>query len=163
MMLGNNRCMSLTQPPESAGPPNPSSRLKAILPYTTVLLVLALLYVAWTFYSRYQDNREAVKAAAEKKAQQEKDTNSRIFGSGEVKINQFSADTGLLERGQTTQICYGVVNATTVTMEPSVGEALKPSWSHCSQISPKKTTTYTITAADNAGHKKTASLTIQVH
>jgi hypothetical protein len=132
------------------------------LPYTTVLLVVAMLYVAWTFYSRSRDNQEAAKEAAEKKAQEQKDTNSRIFGSGEVKINQFSADTGLLKRGQTTQICYGVVNAATVTMDPPIGEALKPSWTHCSEISPKKTTTYTITAADQAGHKKTASLTIQV-
>jgi hypothetical protein len=154
--------MSLTQPPDSQQQSRPSSPLKAILPYTTVLLVLAILYVGWTFYSRYQSNREAAKDAAEKKVQQEQETNARIFGSGEVKINQFSAETGLLRRGQTTQLCYGVVNAATVTMDPPVGEILKPSWSHCSDIAPKKTTTYTITAADRAGHKKTASLTIQV-
>ncbi|HWF48129.1 MAG TPA: hypothetical protein VG168_14060 [Bryobacteraceae bacterium] len=154
--------MSLTQPPESPTPKHRSSPLRAILPYTTVLLILAMLYVAWTFYSRYQYNREAVKAAAEKKAEREQETNARIFGSGEVRITQFYAETGLLKHGQATQVCYGVVNATSVTMDPSVGEALKPSWGHCSDIAPKKTTTYTITAADAAGHKKTASLTIQV-
>jgi hypothetical protein len=154
--------MSLTQPPDPPRPANPSSPFKAILPYTTILLVIAILYVAWTFYSRYRDNQQAIKAAAEKKAQQQQDVNSRIFGSGEVKINQFYADTGLLTRGQTTQICYGVVNASTVKIDPSVGEALKPSWGHCAEIAPKKTTTYTITVADAAGHTKTSSLTIRV-
>lgn len=154
--------MSLTQPPESPRPSGPKSPLKAILPYTTTLLVIAILYVAWTFYSRYRDNQEALKAAAEKKARQEQDVNSRIFGSGEVKINQFYAGIGLLARGQTTQICYGVVNASTVKIDPPVGEALKPSWSHCTEIAPKKTTTYTITVADAAGHSKTSSLTIRV-
>lgn len=132
------------------------------MPYTTVVLALAILYAAWTLYSRYQDNQAAAKAAADKKAAQEKETNAMIFGSGEVKINQFYAGAGLLKPGQTTQLCYGVVNATSVNVEPPVGETLKPSWGHCSDISPRKTTTYTITAADSAGHKKTASLTIQV-
>ncbi|HEX4232228.1 MAG TPA: hypothetical protein VHZ07_26410 [Bryobacteraceae bacterium] len=132
------------------------------MPYTTVLLIIAILYVGWTFYSRYQYHRDAAKAAAEDKAERERETNARIFGSGEVRITQFYAETGLLKRGQGTQICYGVVNGTSVTMEPPVGEALKPSWGHCSDIAPKKTTTYTITADDAAGHKKTASLTIQV-
>ena len=154
--------MSLTQPPDPPQPAKPAFRLKAILPYTTTLLVIAIFYVAWTFYSRYRDNQQALKAAAQKKAQQEQDVNSRIFGSGEVKINQFYAGTGLLTHGQTTQICYGVVNASTVKMDPPVGESLKPSWGHCTEIAPKKTTTYTITVADAAGHSKTSSLTIRV-
>jgi len=155
--------MSLTQPPPAPPPRNNSSPLRAILPYTTVLLIIAAIYVGWTFYSRAKENREADKAVAEKQAERERETNERIFGSGEVRITQFYAETGLLQRGQSTQICYGVVNATSVSMDPPVGEALKPSWGHCSDISPKKTTTYTFTATGAAGHKKTASLTIQVH
>lgn len=154
--------MSLTQPPPTPPSRNTSSPLRAILPYTTVLLIIAALYTAWTFYSRWQYHRDAAKAAAEKEAERERDTNERIFGSGEVKITQFYGETGLLKRGQGTQICYGVVNATAVAIEPPVGEALKPSWGHCANISPTKTTTYTLTATDAAGHKKTASLTIQV-
>jgi hypothetical protein len=58
-------------------------------------------------------------------------------------------------------LCYGVVNAKAVKVDPPV-EQLKPSAHHCFEIAPKKTTTYTITADDGAGHTKSEALTIQV-
>jgi hypothetical protein len=50
----------------------------------------------------------------------------------------------------------------TLKIDPPVGEAVKPTNRHCVDIAPKQTTTYTITASNDKGDTKTASLTIQV-
>jgi hypothetical protein len=139
----------------------PGSRLRAILPYTTIAMIIAALYVAWTFYSRHEANRAAVEAIQNKKAEENKRYVGQLYGSGEVKFIAMSADSGVLTRGEKTQLCYGVVNAKAVNVDPPV-EQLKPSYHHCFEIAPKKTTTYTFTADDGAGHTKSESLTIQV-
>jgi hypothetical protein len=152
--------MTLTQPPNEPGPEK-RSPLRAILPYTTVAMIIAALYVAWTFYSRYEANRAAVESMQSKKAEENKHFVGEVYGSGEVKFTTMTADSGVLAPGQTTQLCYGVVNAKSVKIDPPV-EQLKPSYRHCFEVAPKKTTTYTITADDGAGHTKSESLTIQV-
>lgn len=152
--------MSLTQPPNE---PDRKQRspLRAMLPYTTVAMIIAALYVAWTFYSRYEANRTAAQAIQNKKAEENKQFVNEVYGSGEVKFTTMTADSGTLAPGQTTQLCYGVVNAKSVKIDPPV-EQLKPSYHHCFEVAPKKTTTYTITAEDGAGHTKSESLSIQV-
>ena len=152
--------MTLNQPPNEPIREQ-GSRLRVLLPYTTVAMIIAALYVAWTFYSRYEANNAAAQAIQDKKAEENKRYVSQVYGSGEVKFTAMSADSGVLASGQTTQLCYGVVNAKSVKMDPPV-EQLKPSYHHCFEIAPKKTTTYTITADDGAGHTKSESLTIQV-
>jgi hypothetical protein len=152
--------MSLTQPPNEPERKQ-GSAVRAILPYTTIAMIIAALYVAWTFYSRYEANRTAAQAIQNKKSEENKQFVSQVYGSGEVKFTAMSADSGVLAPGQTTQLCYGVVNAKTVKVDPPV-EQLKPSYHHCFEIAPKKTTTYTVTADDGAGHTKSESLTIQV-
>lgn len=132
-----------------------------LLPYTTILLIAAGLYVAWTFYSRWRDNRAAEEAVAAKKAAQNKKVVDQVFGSGEVKLLNFSVSQTHLRRGETTNLCYGVANAVSVTIEPHV-EDIRPTYSYCLQIQPKKTTTYTLTAKDAAGHTESGSLTVAV-
>ena len=150
----------MDQPP---GPPpsEPKSILRTILPYTTVAVILAALYVAWTFWSRHQEAKAAVEAAEQKKVQAQKDVYDQISQHGELTFTTFEAADGVLKPGQTTQLCYGVVNAKTVELDPPV-ENIKPSFRHCLDISPKRTTTYTITADDGTGHTKSASLTVRV-
>jgi len=58
-------------------------------------------------------------------------------------------------------MCYGVSNAVQVKIEPEV-EPIKPALSHCLEVFPKKTTTYTLKADDAKGNSKSASLTIKV-
>src|SRR5690349_15998907 len=107
-----------------------------LLPYTTILLIAAGLYVAWTFYSRWRDNRAAEEAVASKKAAQNKKVVDQVFGSGEVKPLNFSVSQTHLRRGETTNLCYGVANAVSVTIEPHV-EDIRPTYSYCLQIQPK--------------------------
>ena len=154
--------MSLTDAPEEPRRGGSRSALQAVLPYTTVAMIIAALYVAWTFYSRHES---AVKAQQEIQAKQEearKEQAHEIFGSGEIKFSTFSLDTGRLHRGEKTELCYGVLNATCVKIDPPVGEETKPSYRHCVEVSPKTTTTYTITASDGKGNSKTESLTLRV-
>ncbi len=139
----------------------PKSPLKSILPYTTVLTIIVALYVAWVMFSRHQATIDAEKATEEQKAEAQKRVNDQIFGSGEVKFTTFEAADAAVQPGQTTELCYGVVNAASVKIDPPI-EEIKPSSRHCMEIAPKKTTTYTITAADSKGNSKTLSLTIRV-
>lgn len=148
-----------------AGPEGPGknkSGLAAILPYTTVAMIIAALYVAWTFYSRHESARKAQESIETKRQEAEKRSAELIFGSGEIKFTVFSADHGVLRRGETTHLCYGVVNATALKIDPPVGEPVKPTNRHCVDITPPKTTTYTLTASNDKGDAKTVSLTVQV-
>src|SRR5436309_16115073 len=141
---------------------HPKSRLAGLLPYTTVALIIAALYVAWVFYSRHTSALRAQRAIESKKEENRKRVVDQIYGGGEVRFSVFSADAGVLKPGASTQLCYGVLNATTVRIEPPVGEDLKPTYRHCVEIAPKKTTTYTITASNDKGESKSESLIIQV-
>ncbi len=137
------------------------SPLQALLPYTTVAVILAALYVAWTFYSRYENNRKAQQAVEAQKEEARKRIVDQVYGSGEIKFSTFQVDSGVLKRGESTQLCYGVENAKTVKIDPPVEQA-KPTYYHCVEIAPKTTTMYTITAVDGKGNSKSESLVVQV-
>ena len=153
--------MALTDAgPEGQG--KSKSGLSALLPFTTIAMIIAALYVAWTFYSRHESARKAQEAIETKRQETEKHNADLIFGSGEIKFTIFSADPGTVKRGEATRLCYGVVNATTLNIDPPVSEPIKPTNRHCLEITPKETTTYTITASNDKDDTKTSSLTVQV-
>jgi hypothetical protein len=133
----------------------------SILPYTTILMFVIAGYVGWTFYSRRQDAKAAQQKAEAEKAAMNKKVVDQVFGSGDVKLLTFSISPIRLQRGQSAHMCYGVSNAVSVEIEPHV-EDTKPSYNHCFDISPKKSTTYTLTAKDKAGHVETGSLTVTI-
>jgi len=132
-----------------------------LLPYTTVLLLIVAGYVGWIFYSRKQDAKAAIEKAEQQKAEQNKKVVDQVFGSGQVKLLNFSISPIRLRRGESAHMCYGVSNAVSVTIEPHV-EDTKPSYNHCFDIIPTKDTTYTITAKDQAGREEKGSLTVTV-
>jgi len=135
--------------------------VRKILRYTWILVILAVLYVAWIFYMRYERSAAAEAALAKQKQEEAQHVSNLVFGSGEIQFTTFSADTGVLHRGETTELCYGVVNAVRVELDPPI-EPAKSTYRHCVEIAPKQTTTYTIKATDGKGHTKTESLTVQV-
>jgi hypothetical protein len=155
--------MALTDAPAPQEPVKPRrSFLEKLLPFTTIGVIIALAYAGWVFYSRHQSEVEAARAAAAKEQAARQRTVDAVFGHGEIVFNMFSADKGLLHRGERTNLCYGVENAASVKIDPPVGEETKPMYRHCIEIAPTKTTTYTITADDGKGHTKSESLLIQV-
>ena len=134
--------------------------VRKMMPVTSAILLLVLLYVGWIFYSRRRDMRDAEARAEAAEAQNAKYTVDK-YGGGRVKILAFSLSSGAIHRGQSVQLCYGVANAKTVKIEPPVGETW-PSMSRCLDVTPKKDTSYVITAQDEAGHNDTAQLAIKV-
>jgi len=153
--------MALTDT-DGAPAPKKESIFPLLLRITSVGIIIAALYVAWTFYSRHQRSQEAAQAVEKKQDDERKRVANQIFGSGEIKFSTFSISTSVLNRGETTQLCYGVVNATSVKLDPPPAEELKPSYRHCLDIAPKKTTTYTITASNDKGESQSQSLTLRV-
>jgi len=136
------------------------STLRKLLPYTTAGVVIALLYVGWIFFSRWNDNHEIERAAEDQKAR----ANAKIvdmYGSGKLKILNFYVTPGVIIKGTKGMLCYGVSDAVTVRIEPRV-EDVKPALSRCVEIAPVKDTEYKITAEDAAGHVETKKLMVRV-
>jgi hypothetical protein len=136
--------------------------LRRLLVVTTVLLLVAAAYVGWIFFSRAEDAKKAQETAAAQEQQRLRNTTDLVFGSGEVRILMFSVSPAHPRRGEAVNMCYGVANAISLTLEPHV-EDTKPSYNHCLQVTPMKDTTYTLTAKDAKGHSVTESLTVHVH
>jgi hypothetical protein len=56
-----------------------------------------------------------------------------------------------IAHGEKALICYGVVNAASVRLEPAV-ESVWPAMSRCFETAPRQTTRFTLTA-ESADHK----------
>jgi len=78
-----------------------------------------------------------------------------------VRILRFYASVGVLMKGQTAQLCYGVENARTVRISPPLGDVY-PSAGRCLEVGPKHTTHYTILAEGFDGRVAMQSLTLAV-
>ena len=124
--------------------------LRRFLPYTWLLVVIALGYAGWTVWSRNQDATRVAQEAREQEARRAAEV-VRLTGGEKLKILSFYG-TGRL-------ICYGVANAKTVRIVPYV-EDLKPSLSRCLEVHPGKPTEYKLTAEDGAGHTVEQSIVI---
>lgn len=135
--------------------------LRKLLPFTSAAVIIALVYVGWTFFSRWQEVRELKEKAAQQQAADARKT-VEAYGNGRVKIMNFTISPGVVGRGEKVSICYGVSNAKTVVIDPKPDGGVWPSLARCVEASPKKTTSYTLTATDAAGHTDQGTLTIQV-
>jgi hypothetical protein len=80
---------------------------------------------------------------------------------GPVRILQFYASVGSVTMGQKAQLCYGVENARSVRISPSVSGAY-PSPNRCLEIVPERTTHYMILAEGFDGRVATQSFTLPV-
>jgi hypothetical protein len=125
-----------------------------------LVIVAALLYDGWIFYSRQNGSRKAVQAQADKVLNQERKTID-AYGGGGLKILSFYAAPGTIARGGQTSLCYSVTGAKTVRMEPAV-EAVWPALTRCVQVSPKKETEYKLIAEDDAGHSVTEDVVVRL-
>jgi hypothetical protein len=143
---------------------NPPSAARKYLRYSWLLILPALLYTAFTLFSRWQEGRDATqRAAANASAAKRVDDQRAIdsMGGNRFDILAFYATPGTLRRGQSAQLCYGVSNAKTVRLDPPIA-AVWPSLSRCISITPDRTTAYTLTAEDAAGHTKSSSFRLEV-
>ena len=115
--------------------------------------------------ARWQENKQLEeKAAQEARARERSEAQRTVetLGGSEFSILSFYATPGMIRRGDSIQLCYGVSNAKTVALDPPVAE-MWPSASRCINLAPTKTTNYTLTATDAQGNKKSVSLEVKVH
>jgi hypothetical protein len=136
------------------------AQIRRALPFLSVALFLGLLYDAWIFYSRWNNSRQVEQKRVEKEAQGARQT-LNLIGGEQLKILSFAAAPSVIHRGGKANVCYSVVNAKTLRMEPADGDVY-PALSHCLQISPRKTTEYKLIAGDQAGHTVSESVTLYV-
>ncbi len=134
--------------------------LRKILPYSTVVVVLAALYVAYTFYSRRDAEHHLEHAEAVSEAEKARQSLDRV-GGGDLKILQFYASPPQVQKGQGAKLCYGVAFAKTVRIEPPT-DAIWPSLGNCVEVKPAGTTHYTLTARDTQGKETTKTTDIEV-
>jgi hypothetical protein len=78
-----------------------------------------------------------------------------------VRILRFYATTGSITQGDKAQLCYGVENAKSVRILPSIA-SVAPAANRCLEIVPEHTTHYTILAEGFDGNIVTRPLTLVV-
>lgn len=122
-----------------------------------VTAVAGLVYLGWVFASR-QDSTARWAAAHQRKTPAE---TAQPADDGSVKILQFYARDGVIPEGGSTVLCYGVLNARMVRMEPAV-ETVFPSRNRCFDIRPQRETRYTLTAEGADGRTVAASFSVRV-
>ena len=158
--------MSLTSPQPTQS--NSSSQSKTVFKnpqlYSAIVLVGVAVVVGWILFSRWSDNKQIERQAAQQKQEKQRESDRTALdqmGGKTLDIQAFYANPGAVHRGDTVQLCYGVANAKTVKLEPQENPVW-PSYSRCVDVKPTKTTTYTLTIDDGAGNTKTQSLEVKV-
>lgn len=129
--------------------------------FITISIIAILgLYLGFTYYSRWRDNRELMRRLEERRQSQEPRIPENYRGT-ELKIVNFYASPSVINKGQKAQLCYAVINSAKVRIEPPV-ENVWPSLSRCVAVTPESTTTYRLIAEDEKGNTKKAGATIEV-
>jgi hypothetical protein len=128
--------------------------------YLRIAAVVAAAYVGWVFTHRYFEHRAWTQQRELKQAGSNPEFES-VYGGTAVKILQFYAREGSLTEGGTTVICYGLLNAKTVRIQPPV-EGVSVSLNRCATIAPERDTKYTLTAEGSDGRTVSESLVVTV-
>ena len=134
---------------------------RKLLPITTVILVVVLVYVGWIVFSRWQERRESANKAAAAEVENVRKTVA-AYGGSQVTILSFTLSPGAIHGGETTQACYSVSNAKNVKIDPKPEEETWPSLQRCVHVKARKSGDITLTADDGAGHSRTKSLPLTV-
>ena len=149
--------ISENQPPQKSSFRNP-------LVYSSCLILIVAAYVGWILLSRHQTNRAYQQRAEQARAQKQRENDQAAIdqlGGSELAIQMLYA-TPRIQRGESAQICYGVANAKTVTLQPQSSQVW-PSHNLCVDVKPSKTTTYTLVATATDGKSVSQQVTVEVH
>ena len=151
-----------------AGPHSERSEKRSIvrhpLLYSSCILAMAALYAGWIVFSRWHENREIERRSEQERAEKQREADRAVveqMGGKEFAIQMFYASPKSIKRGQSAELCYGVANAKSVKLEPQENPVW-PSPSRCVDVSPARTTTYTLTIEDGTGRTQSQSVELQV-
>jgi hypothetical protein len=134
--------------------------MRKALRWGWIPVVAAFLYSGWVLYNRGAQNRQ-IDAAHERSRAKDDAAIVEKLGGGELKVVAFYANPAVVRPGSRGLLCYGVVNAKTVSIDPPVPD-VGPALSRCVEVSPSQTTMYTLTAEDANGKKATSTASILV-
>ena len=140
------------------------SILRNPLLYSSAILLIALAGITFIMVSRWQERRNIDRQAGEARAEKQHELDKLAveqLGGKEFAILSFYASPGVIRRGESAQLCYGVANAKTVRIEPQTAEVW-PSTAHCVDVKPLKSTTYKLTIEDGAGKTQSADVEVKV-
>jgi hypothetical protein len=143
-------------------PSPPKSAFKNPFLYSSFVILGVLLYVSYVLYARHESNKEYERQRTERQAEQRREQDRLAveqLGGSELAIRGLYVSPRAIHPGETAQLCYDVANAKTVTLDPPAGEVW-PSHTRCLNISPRKTSTYTLSIKDAAGN--TVSQTVEL-
>jgi len=148
---------------ENQNPTPQKSLLKGPLALFPLLILVAAVYLGWIFFSRHRENQQYNQRVRDTQTQKQHEADQATIqqlGGNALAIQMFYA-TPEIRRGQTAQVCFGVANAKSVTLEPQ-SSPVWPSHSLCVDVKPTKTTTYTLTATAPDGKSLSQQVTVAV-
>jgi len=122
---------------------------------TLIVAAIAGVYLLFVFGKRWWNARETTNRTTPSAAVHP------AYAGDELKVLHFVASPASIRRGQSALLCYGVLNAESVRIEPHV-EDLKPSLSRCIEVRPNRTTEYKLEAHGKVGKVVRAMLQIEV-
>jgi hypothetical protein len=126
-----------------------------------VLAAPAIAYLGWVFVWRAigttrWESRHTPAAA------RENPEFARIYSGSDVKILQFYARDASVVEGGKSVICYGVLNAKSVRLDPAL-DGVSPSLNRCIEAPAERETRYTLTAEGADGRVVSESFVLGVH
>jgi len=127
-----------------------------------VAAIVMVVYLAYVLLARHTASQHW--AAHRNSAPSAPEPNPKFeaaYGGTAVKILQFYARDGVVTEGQGTVICYGVLNAKSLRIDPPV-EGVYPALNRCIAVDPERDTKYTLTAEGNDGQTASAQLALAV-
>jgi hypothetical protein len=133
--------------------------LRRLQVYLTAAMVIAILYAGWVFLNRRSGGRRNAATDMEQTAREAEW--QRLYGGSDVKILQFYAREANLIEGDKSVICYGVLNAKSVRMEPAV-PGVSTALNKCVEIEPVRDTRYTLIAEGHDGRMVSESFVLGV-
>ncbi len=145
--------------------PPQKSPLKNPFLYSSLALLVVALYVGYIMLSRHESLRDSENHAAAQLAEKRRvDDREAIeqLGGSELSIRALYLSPEVIIRGQSSQLCYDVSNAKTVTPRSSCRRSLAPPTPACIDLKPTKTTTYTLTITSAAGQAASQSIELKV-
>jgi hypothetical protein len=149
--------------PVSEGHRN-ETRSKTRTVITIAVFTVASAYAMYVVASRHESNRAFERRAAQQAAEKRSADDSAAIqqlGGSELAIRALYVSPSIIHPGESAELCYDVANAKTVTLDPPSGEVW-PSHYRCLDLSPKKTTTYTLTIAGASGQPISQSVKVTV-
>ena len=134
--------------------------MRKVLRWGWLPVGLAFLYSGWVLYNRSASNRSIDEENQRSRAAKDAKIIEKL-GGGELQVVAFYANPPVIRAGSKGLLCYGVVNAKAVRMEPAVPD-VGPALSRCVEARPAQTTTYTLIAEDGKGGEARSTATIGV-